>query len=1790
MATARPKLAASPCFKKIPLLVHQESGAASPITQDIQSYMKEYGMSVQDAVRKAVTDTIKERDAVQKVLDAHAESVKPAPAAKFKVSQDHPVDNSEGRQIHATTDGIKNFWGWFKGSKAVDDQGRPTVMYHGTTRDISAFGDASRDIFLANTAHDANGFAQLRGPDGENIMPVYVNVRNPFDFRNAGNVAKLEAELPDQTYHVYDLYKDDHLERSKSELVEMIKYGDFGAIENTVVRNTVKSLGHDGYFVHENAISPAELARFKKNLSKPDKEWMHETETNLPNLAVFSSDQVKSVTGNNGAFDGKNPDTRFSVGDGRSEPVDHQYAEDQVKLLASNMPSAPEFKMVNESEAPKATREEIKSLGAEGKVKGALIDGKVYIFKDNLKNNDEAVEVFLHEAVGHFGLRKMLGPDFDTVLGQIAKSIPRSDLADIARDYKLDLNKHEDLLDATEEKLSQGAEKGEKPALMAKVISAVRAWLREHGFENLKWSDDDIAHLISQSRGHLERTPEQASLLFDGNHFMVASPRSIRPITLENRLFDGDRSAAHDWILNAKNNVIGDHPNSDTRTTISVSKRILERKATSGKAIGKSDDAADHLEILRALPELIRKAILVKTEGDKNSDTNIKDVNRFVVPVQVGDKFYAVKLTVKNYVDSATGNKYYTHELIDIEMPSVITPKRLSGEPENNLRKTDGTYEFSVSDLVDAVNNKDIAAGELPSLSGAKFSIRPDEIPDAHKEEFNRHLAAADKAIESGDEKAAGEALDKAEAMYESFKPKPAAAVVPPVQAEMKPETPKEDQRTTAVKNAVTEEEQGPLDKWKFTREGIMAEGKAMVDNDIINPRELVKRVLKDPHTPMTAEEQAALLYDRTKLHNEHEAMTEKLLQATESGNEIDRIEALDQRERIENELYDNAQAATFIGTSWSAFGHARQAVMAQDYSLSWSLQRLKAATGKRDVPEDLRVHLEKLTQELQSAVSRSEEYEARIKELEAARVVKTVVERTRLTERPTSRSSAAKKEASREFTNLANQLRKTLGRINMSLDPTAVVILGKMMQQKIIEGVKDVVQIVDDIKLELSDTPELEKRDIRDAISDYGKTSKLSQDEISIDIREAKRQMKLISGLEDALGGDAPLRSGMQRDPISDEVRELQRQIKDAMRESGIDDKSARSPEEQRKTAADGIKTRLKNEIFDLNKQILSGKRTVKDRKSIEYDTETKALKAIRDEKKALLDEIDAKPPKSEDEIQKVALRAYKTRTAARIIELERKLATGDFETKARRVLKMDPEAMAMKDDVAKAKQNVDIAIREQQLKNRTKVEKGVDYFLKVRRATILSGTGTGLKLSMAATMRFIVTPMEEAVGSAIRHIPGLSKIDAMAPREGGGLNVTAEAAALVQIFRKESYKDIWSVRKTGVSSLDRLFGGKHDSPPEVIELFGRIHGALKVMPKRAEFFRSMQKRTEWSIRQGLDITDPSVVATITAGAYIDAQRAIFMSENYITTSHRMMLSYLKNKGGAGGYTLATIVQALLPIVKVPTNFVAETSSYFVGGAKAAVAARHGMRDMTPERADYIMRALKKQGLGAAVFLLGAAFSSAVGGYYEQGEKKRGLKDVKAKGLRIYDWDVPKLLLHTPLLEMLQMGATYQRTVDHYAEWNKDPKHKDNKKEDAVKAALQASSWGLFEEVPFIKTPATAVKAMGTSKGADKFVSEFVKSLIIPPDFNRAAKSGDMAGEELIPREQKSLGQILKGGIPGMRNDLPVDVAAFKRLPLSRATEVYDNAPPSLKVTLGPAYRAKRMAEYRSKHAESPY
>lgn len=70
---------------------------------------------------------------------------------------ERPALNSDGRPIHWSEEGTRNFWRWFGDSKVVDSEGRPRVMYHGS--DAKDFASFNKGSYFSSSAQEAGAYA-----------------------------------------------------------------------------------------------------------------------------------------------------------------------------------------------------------------------------------------------------------------------------------------------------------------------------------------------------------------------------------------------------------------------------------------------------------------------------------------------------------------------------------------------------------------------------------------------------------------------------------------------------------------------------------------------------------------------------------------------------------------------------------------------------------------------------------------------------------------------------------------------------------------------------------------------------------------------------------------------------------------------------------------------------------------------------------------------------------------------------------------------------------------------------------------------------------------------------------------------------------------------------------------------------------------------------------------------------------------------------------------------------------------------------------------------------------------------------------------------------------------------------------------------------------------------------------------------------------------------------------------------------------------------------------------------
>ena len=1168
----------------------------------------------------------------------------------------------------------------------------------------------------------------------------------------------------------------------------------------------------------------------------------------------------------------------------------------------------------------------------------------------------------------------------------------------------------------------------------------------------------------------------------------------------------------------------------------------------------------------------------------------------------------------------------------------------------------------------DALDKVDAAIAAKDPDAAEKWLARADEIA-AQWDKLN-----GEDAYDRGPEPEVGSGVEPG-----------AAGVGEPQEAQQAPEASDSDDapppgRQTSIKNAVTTEESGPQDKWTFTHPELIEMGNTRMADPLFDPRQMAVDIMNNPRLAVSIQDVAGMAVDRMKIHNEYEAMKELRHAAIEAKNAEGIATSQLQLARLEDALAANSQAMDYAGTSWSAIGHIRQAMVQEDYSAIWLMNRAQAITGKRDITDTLRKELELASDRIAKLETALQKSIADAAAIEAQKAVQRISNDESTTRRRGKRQ-ASREENEAKFHSLGEKLRAVLSpyKLNLGFDPEVVAILTDMARLRIENGITKAKDIVDDIYEELQGDYAFEKRDIQDAISGYGKTFEMSKDEIDVALREIKRQLKLISALEDAQRGISPEKSGLQHDPQSQEVHRLRGEVKQAMKASGIDSKSAIDPETQWKTTLDAAKTRLKNEILDLDRQIAAGKRDATKKTGVQYDQEALRLKEIRDLKKQALDEIDAKPgvsaqrrveialdainrqieeyqrrlkthdlgakpkpaapdtpairrqravladlkaayeqmkkdaappkvPKTQEELDAMHLKAYRTRLEKRLQDYQNKLATGNFNKQARRTLKLDPETEKAKAAVQQAKERVEARMRALAKENRTGMEKAIDFGVKLQRATILSGTGILWKIGSASLVgRPVQTIFEEMAGSGLRLLPPLRMIMDKAPREGNGISVRAEATAFVQWFKREQYRNFWDRIKQGKDSIQLRYGKKGadhlqtwgttkaEHAEYLLDLPGRAHSALKSIAYTQEFYRSLQYRTEYAIRNNWDLTDPKVQLMLKVAAEGDANRIQFMGDSWLNTTYRISLARLRS-AGPFGYLASAGVKANLPITKVPVNYVGELMSFIppIGAGKTLATIAKGyvkagkpeeareylswalfkkaVDNMDEEEAEYATRAMKKQVLGTIPCLIVGYYAyKHFGGFYKKGEKRK-LHDLKPGEIQVDGINFSDKLFHTPVFDAFQMYAMVHHVED--LENNKEAKHPEGEKKTVVQkkeAGMLAAGMGELEKVPYIGTPARIYQAAQSYEGTSDYVKRLVESILIPPDVQQFARNRDKAGDVVIPRKGG-----LSAEIPGIRKSLPVDMNKVKRMQLDQLAEIMEHGPGKVKEQVLPEFKKK--------------
>jgi len=265
----------------------------------------------------------------QEAVDARAkaQSDQSAPASQGAMpstievdGKQRPTTNSKGQPIAATEEGVRNFWRWFGDSKVVDAEGKPLVVYHGTTSEFDSFDlgrsgsvgeDFGRAIFFTSDTGVAASytarwsmspeFAVAREAEDKALSAwgkaAVAHGKDSPEAKAAEAAKEVAAatrrQIADQIDTMQRPIEGANIAPSYMALQSPLVVDGNGDYFFKIYRKafeTAQAGGHDG-IIFRSVIDSANVVN-----QRPADVFV-----------AFRPEQVKSSTGNNGEFDPANP-------------------------------------------------------------------------------------------------------------------------------------------------------------------------------------------------------------------------------------------------------------------------------------------------------------------------------------------------------------------------------------------------------------------------------------------------------------------------------------------------------------------------------------------------------------------------------------------------------------------------------------------------------------------------------------------------------------------------------------------------------------------------------------------------------------------------------------------------------------------------------------------------------------------------------------------------------------------------------------------------------------------------------------------------------------------------------------------------------------------------------------------------------------------------------------------------------------------------------------------------------------------------------------------------------------------------------------------------------------------------------------------------------------------------------------------------------------------------------------------------------------------------------------------
>jgi len=419
----------------------------------------------------------------------------------------------------------------------------------------------------------------------------------------------------------------------------------------------------------------------------------------------------------------------------------------------------------------------------------------------------------------------------------------------------------------------------------------------------------------------------------------------------------------------------------------------------------------------------------------------------------------------------------------------------------------------------------------------------------------------------------------------------------------------------TSIKKAFTSDlaqqvaEKG-IDRMSYSEAFKIAE--EAINSGKINPDNLVDQVIDNPR-PLDAIETAVFTYSKTKLSNDLKELYDKL---DSSSNPSAETEINQQIKLLTDKMLKYDIASNIVGYIQGLSLSIRRVMLNADYDLVLpQIKKLYSDAGK-EMPEGLEQKIKDAQKEFRRLNREIEKLRNEAQKAKEEDAVESIAESTK---RPSRKSKGTPK-------------------MSMSSDGK-IAVSNESIRNAVLNGAKEIEDVIEAVRDEVkSKFPDATDRQIRDAISNYGKEINKTKDEITEEIERIRRIGKILSKLEDVQNQIKNKTSKIKNPEIKTKAikilslreSELKRALKQAMSEIPVTEQEMK---DFQKYKLEAYKKSMTDRIAELKRRIDEGDFSTKKRtRAFELDAEAKKLEA---ERQAIIEDFEYAKTKAEMEVE---------------------------------------------------------------------------------------------------------------------------------------------------------------------------------------------------------------------------------------------------------------------------------------------------------------------------------------------------------------------------------------------------------------------------------------------------------------------------------------------------------------------------------------------------------------------------